>query len=258
LTLHLRPIAQVAVVAAGLLAALPPTAGAAAPDAGSVKLARAAESDFDRHTYAPAPEAQAFMRDRFWRMRTYAPYFDQRLAWYPDAWTYRDLYAIYRDGDLAREHPEWILRDAAGNKLYIPFDCGGGSCTQYAGDIGDPAFRAHWISRAKEQVSGYRGLFVDDVNLEPRVSDGHGEHRMPVDERTGRAMTAADWRRYMAEFTEEIRAALPDTEIVHNALWFAGHEDEAVQRQLRAATHIEIERGMNDPGLVAGGGQFGY
>ena len=60
----------------------------------------------------PAPGDQAFMRDRFWRMRTYAPYFDSRLAWYRNAWTYKDLYAIYEGESLANEHPEWILHDA--------------------------------------------------------------------------------------------------------------------------------------------------
>ena len=51
---------------------------------------------------------------------------------------------------------------------------------------------------------------------------------------------------------------MPDKEIVHNALWFAGHDDPAVQRQLHAATHVEIERGVNDAGITGGGGQFGY
>ena len=147
-----------------------------------------------------------------------------------DAWTYRDLYAVYRDDELAREHPEWILHDAAGRKLYIPFDCGGGTCTQYAGDIGDPAFRAHWIAEASDQAARYRGIFVDDVNLEPRVSNGQGDQVMPLDPRTGRTMTESDWRRYIAEFTEQIGRALPDKEIVHNSLWFAGHRDPSVQR----------------------------
>jgi hypothetical protein len=223
-----------------------------------VRFARAAEADFDRYTSSPSPTQANFMRDRFWRMRTYAPYFDERLSWFPEAWTYRDLYAVYQDSDLSRQHPEWILRDAGGRKLYIPFDCNGGSCTQYAGDIGDPAFRAHWIAEARDQAAHYRGIFVDDVNLEPRVSDGSGEQVMPLDERTGRTMTESDWGRYMADFTEEIARALPDKEIVHNALWFAGHQNPAVQRELRSATHIEIERGVNDPGLTGGGGQFGY
>ena len=234
------------------------SAEAAGPEAGSVRFTRAAEADFDRYTSSPSSAQATFMRDRFWRMRTYAPYFDERLSWYRDAWTYRDLYAVYRDDELARAHPEWILKDAAGRRLYIPFDCGGGSCTQYAGDIGNPAFRAHWIAEARAQAADYRGIFVDDVNLEPRVSDGQGDHVMPLDERTGRTMTEAAWRRYIADFTEEIAAAMPDKEIVHNALWFAGHDDPAVQRALRAATHVEIERGVNDPGLTGGGGQFGY
>ena len=240
------------------LVASPSSAEAAGSQAGSVKFTRAAEADFDRYTSSPSAGQATFMRDRFWRMRTYAPYFDERLSWYRDAWTYRDLYAVYRDDELAQAHPEWILEDAAGRRLYIPFDCGGGSCTQYAGDIGDPAFRAHWIAEARAQAADYRGVFVDDVNLEPRVSDGQGDHVMPLDERTGRTMTEAAWRRYIAEFTEEIAAAMPDKEIVHNALWFAGHDDPAVQRQLRAATHVEVERGVNDPGLTGGGGQFGY
>jgi hypothetical protein len=240
-----------------LIAMLAPQA-LASEDAGTVRLTRPAESDFDRHTLAPNPAQQAFMAQHFWRMRTYAPYFDERLSWFPNAWTYRDLYAIYRDDDLASEHPEWILRDASGDPLYIPFDCDGGSCTQYAGDIGNPHFRAHWIAEARQQAARYRGIFVDDVNLEFRVSNGAGADVVPRDPRTGAPMREADWRRYMAEFTEQVRAAMPNKEIVHNALWFTGTSDPFVRRQVDAATHVELERGVNDPGLTGGGGQFGY
>ena len=160
-----------------LIAMLAPQA-LASDDAGTVRLTRPAESDFDRHTLAPNPAQQAFMAEHFWRMRTYAPYFDERLSWFPNAWTYRDLYAIYRDDDLASSI-RWILRDASGDPLYIPFDCDGGSCTQYAGDIGNPHFRAHWIAEAKQQAARYRGIFVDDVNLEFRVSNGAGEDVVP-------------------------------------------------------------------------------
>ena len=31
------------------------------------------------------------MRAHYWRMLTYAPYFDSRVAWFPDAWVYKDL-----------------------------------------------------------------------------------------------------------------------------------------------------------------------
>src|SRR5205085_10818824 len=36
-----------------------------------------------------------------------------------------DVYAIYKDGALATQHPEWILRDQSGNELYIPYGCSG-------------------------------------------------------------------------------------------------------------------------------------
>ncbi|HEX5910703.1 MAG TPA: putative glycoside hydrolase [Thermoleophilaceae bacterium] len=231
---------------------------AASPEAGSVKFTRAAESDFDQFTKDPTAGEQESMRNRFWRMRTYAPYFDARLSWYKDAWTYKNLYAIYSDDAEAEAHSDQILKDANGNRLYIPFDCDGQKCTQYAGDFGDPAFRARWIAAAKEQSANYRGIFIDDVNMEVRVGNAKGEKVMPQDPRTGRTMTEADYRRYIAEFTEQIKAALPGKEIVHNALWFADHSDPSVRRELDAATHIELERGVNDDGLRGGNGQWSY
>lgn len=258
LSLIRPPVALALALALTVAAAAPAPAAAAGDSAGTIRFVRPAQSDFDRHTQAPSASERTFMRSNFSRMRTYAPYFDSRLSWYPEAWTYKDLYAIYRDSDLADAHPEWILRDRAGRKLYIPFDCGGESCTQYAGDVGNPAFRAHWIRAAVTQANGYRGLFVDDVNMEPRVSHGNGDLVMPQDPRTGATMSEADWRRYVAEFTEEIRRALPRQEIVHNALWFAGHDDRFVRRQLEAATHIELERGLNDGGLTGGDGFWSY
>src|SRR4029077_18757723 len=123
---------------------------------------------------------------------------------------------IYTGASLAAEHPEWILKDANGNRLYIPFGCRNGSCPQQADDIGNPAYRAWWIAQARTRVGkGYRGLFVDDVNLALKVGDGTGLAVPPRDARLGRAMTVTDWRQYMAEFTEQIRAALPGIEIVH-------------------------------------------
>ena len=83
------------------------------------------------------------MRDHYWRMRAYAPYFDTRLSWFPEARgsTRTPTRSIPARTPLDSEHPEWILKDAAGNKLYIPFGCSSGTCPQYAADIGNPAFR---------------------------------------------------------------------------------------------------------------------
>ena len=207
------------------------------------------------------------MRAHYARMRAYSPYFDSRLGWFPDAWAYQDAYAIYRTSSVATEHPEWILKDAQGNKLYIPFGCSGGVCPQYAADFGNAAFRDWWIRAAADKMAkGYRGLFVDDVNMEWRVGNGSGQFVAPQDPRTGATMTEANWRRYMAEFTEQTRQALPAKEIVHNALWFAGcgqtadscWSDPYIRRELLAADVIELERGVNDGGITGAGGRFGY
>lgn len=240
------------------LTLLTPSASAN-PAAGKTQFVQAAESDFDRFTKNPTTVERDWMNSRYWRMRAYAPYFDSRLSWFKDAWAYQDLYAIYPNDPIASQHPEWILRDAQGDPLYIPFGCGGGKCPQYAGDVGNPAFRAYWIQQARlKMAAGYRGLFVDDVNMELRVGDGSGREVAPRDPRTGATMSLATWRRYVAEFTESIRSAIPDKEIVHNAIWYSGYSDPSVQRELRAADVIELERGVNDSGITGGGGRYGY
>ena len=110
-----------------------------------------------------------------------------------------------------------------GSPLYVPYACEGGTCPQYAADIGDPAFREAWLEQTAEKLRhGYRGLYIDDVNLTPHVGDGTGQIVMPVDERTGATMTAADWNRYMADFVELVRKRFPSIEIVHNSLWWLG------------------------------------
>ena len=98
-------------------------ASAASADAGRANFMRSADSSFDAFTANPTSTQIAWMRAHYWRMRGYAPYFDSRLSWSPKAWVYQSAYAIYVGGNVARDHPDWILRDAAGNKLYIPFGC---------------------------------------------------------------------------------------------------------------------------------------
>ncbi|HSV04904.1 MAG TPA: putative glycoside hydrolase [Candidatus Binatus sp.] len=257
-----RLLALTLAVALPLLACQARLAAApTSPDsAGSVRFFRVANSAFDVVTRDPSLAAQRWMQQHYSRMLTYSPYFDSRLRWFPNAWVYKDLYAIYLGSALAQQHPEWILRDARGNALYIPFGCAGGSCPQYAGDVGSPAFRARWISDAGGLLAkGYLGLFVDDVNLLlSRVSDGSGQAVPPIDPRTGQQMTEADWQRYVADFTQAIAAAFPNAELVHNALWFAGHDAPDVARELESASVINLERGVNDPGIRGGAGPYGF
>jgi hypothetical protein len=226
---------------------------------GTVNFFVDARSDFDPWTAEPTPAQIQFMRTHYDRMQTYSPYFDDRLAWFPNAWVYRDSMAIKPAQDVFQEHPEWILRDAAGSQLYVDFDCGNGTCPQFAADIGNPAYRAWWIGEARRLINevGYRGIWVDDVNLEWRISNGRGERVIPLDPRTSQPMSLTDWRRYFAVFMEELRAALPGIEIAHNSIWYADF-DEFVERQIRASDYINIERGISDDGITPGNGKYGF
>jgi hypothetical protein len=238
--------------------------------AGELRFLRSATSAFDPQLLAAErdPELQRFWHGHYWRMRGYAPFYDRHTFDGSAPWTpppthvYRDLYAIYNNPSgrrLIAEHPDWVLRDAAGEVLYIQYDCSGRSCTQYAADVGSPGFRRHWIAGAARSLAqGYVGIHIDDVNMAFRVSDGAGRFTRPIDPRTGAPMADADWRRYVAEFTEQVRDAFPDTEIVHNAIWFVNREHPEVARAVDAADYIELERGATDPGLTAGAGKYGF
>ncbi len=226
--------------------------------AGSVRFVNDAASDFDRFTRAPSTSRKRWMRRHYYRQRVYSPYFDQRSRWFRRGWVYRDLYAIYKGSVLARRRPEWILRDEHGRRLYIPFDCNGSSCPQYAGDIGNPAFRRYWIRRARRALDdgSYAGLHVDDVNMALRVGNRDGEAVPPVDQRNGRPMTLTAWRRLVARFVTQIRSAFPHHEISHNPIWFVS-DDRWVRQAYDAADWINLEQGVTDDGLTEGDGRFG-
>ncbi len=202
------------------------------------------------------------MRENYYRIQAYSPYFDERLAWFPNAWEYEDAYKIKPDGDVVKEHPEWVLRDAAGNMLYIPYGCRNGSCPQYAADFGNPAFRKFWLDRLADSMrAGYIGIWVDDVNMKWRISDGSGKHVKPVDPRTGKEMQFADWQRYFAEFMEEVRERFPDAEIAHNVIFYAEPAEgrrEYLTRQTLAADYLNLERGVTDNGIVGGNGKYSF
>jgi hypothetical protein len=222
-------------------------------DAGTVRFVRDFGTSFE--PFVRTSRYARVLNQHVWRAYAYSPYFDERLSWFKDVWVYQDLQAIYPGSDWATQHPEWILRDAAGNPLYVPYGCSDGTCPQFAADIGDPAFREAWLEQTAEKLDqGYRGLYIDDVNLTPHVGDGNGEIVMPVDDRTGTTMTATDWNRYMAEFVELARRRFPSAEIVHNSLWWLGDSDPYIQRQQAAADYINLERGVNDAGITGGDG----
>jgi Hypothetical glycosyl hydrolase family 15 len=244
-------IRALSLLAAGVLV-LANTASAA-----PVPLVQHTGPAFDAVTNRPSASAAAWMRERYFRMVVFSPYFDSRLAWYGRGWVYKDLYAI-RPGS----HPEWILRDARGRRLYLDFGCARGRCPQWAADVTDPAYRAWWIAQARETLArGYRGLWIDDVNLNRSVSYGSGVPAVPVT--AAGELTEARWAQAVAAFAAEIRAALPEAEIVHNSVWYAARgdttpagADPSVRGQIAAADWINIERGCSDPGLTGGDGKW--
>jgi hypothetical protein len=203
-----------------------------------------------------------WMRDHWLRGIVEPGYWDSKISWYPNAWAYLDSYAIYNGSATASQHPDWILKDSAGRKLFIPFGCNGSSCPQYAADIGNPAWRQDYINRAKAVVAkGYKGIYADDVNLDMNVGNGSGQIVVPIDPRTGGSMSDSAWKSYFATFMEQLRSAIPGVEIVHNSVWFAGggqHDgtQPEIAREIKAADYVNMERGFNDGGLTGGTGTW--
>ena len=153
------------------------------------------------------------------------------------------------------------LQKPFGRKALHPLPCTGGTCPEYAGNIANAGFRQHWIEEAKATLAkGYKGLFIDDVNMEFNVSNGHEEPSPPIDPATGQLMTYTAWRQYMAQFIEQIRAALPNTEIIHNVVWFSDYPsriaDPYIQREIKSANGVYLERGADDAGLTGGNGPW--
>jgi hypothetical protein len=255
-----------AIAVAAALPILISTQPAAVITPGRVLLVKKTSPDFDSFTNAPNGVVQQWMRNNFWRMLVYSPSFDKKTSWYQAGWIYLDSYAIYRNPSngesLAGLHPDWVLRDDRNSTLYIPWGCDPAShtCPQYAADFSNPDFRQWWVDKAKSSLGRgkYKGLWIDDVNFDARISDGDGTPASPIDSRTGQPMTIDDWRRYFAEFLEKVRADLPDIEIVTNSIWFAGgsarDENIYVQRQIAASDLITVEHGVNDSGLTGGDG----
>jgi hypothetical protein len=253
------PFAIFALLASSALCAFPACV-TDTPDAGCVHFGERTGSDFDKFINGPS-STQQWISSHFWRVQTSPGWFDPNLTWYHGAWAYYDSYAIYNPSTLASQHPEWILRDGNGNKLFIPWGCSNGTCPQYAADISNQAYRDYWINNAKSIIAkGYKGLWIDDVNLFMQVGNGTGQRIAPIDPNTGLTMTDQAWEQYFADFMTEVRDALPNAEIVHNSIWSSGSgtpgSDPIVQQEIRAADYINRESGVSDAGLTGNDGYW--
>ena len=229
-------------------------------EAGRVHLFQDGDTSFERWVHSPGCARHVA---RYYRMRLYSPFADRCVqGGYRGALSYHDAQAIYpvelrpRRGDSRRTRrnrrllDRWILRDARGRRLHVPYDCRQGRCPQYAADIGNPRFRQRIVGKIRRVLKrGYRGVFFDDVNWNLNVSDGQGRPRTPINPRTGLPMTLDVWQRHMAKFVEEVRAAAGTREVMINSVWWrdeASLSDPQVLRGVSAATHYEMERGTDD------------
>jgi hypothetical protein len=165
--------------------------------------------------------------------------------------------------DVAKEHPDWIFHDAAGNPLFIPWGCDAAAgCPQFAADFSNPEFQQWWIDNTGAELARgqYRGVWIDDVNMDFRVGDSLGNSAIPMNTQTGAPMDETTWREDFADFMEQVRTALPSIEIAHNAIWYAGgaarQSDPNVQREILASDFVNIEHGVNDSGLTGGTGPW--
>ena len=97
---------------------------------------------------------------------------------------------------------------------------------------------------------GYKGFWIDDVNLAFRVSDGRGAFCAPF--LKGHSMDVAEWQENVTGCLRAYRLAFPDTEILHNSIWFAsgpsGTITPAVQQQIESCDYVNLERGVTERG----------
>jgi hypothetical protein len=226
----------------------------------------------DQYTNSPNISQQQWLNNNFDRMMVHSPYFDAKTAWYPNGWLYVNSYAIY-NSNLSNTTPndvlfsQYILRDGSGNKLYIPYECNVSihECSQFAADISNPNYITFFINNLAAELSkgNYKGIWLDDVDIQVdskgfiNISDGDGNKVMPFDSNTGTTMTASNWIKYFSDFTQAIRAAFPNKEILHNVVWYNGpygvrDNDPGIIKTIQSADYINIERGVNDSGLTGG------
>ena len=247
---------------------------------GAVLFERFADTPLNIYDAAPNAATQQWFSTLFFRMDTFAPFFNPNTSWYPNALLYQSVYGIAPADPIVQQHPDWIMHDGSGNLLWIPFDCDTVTCAHYAGDFSNPNFRAWWIANAGAALAnGYHGFLLDDVDMDMSACNAGFGEIPPIDYSTGQPMTPDVWRSEMAGFLEQIRQAFPGIEISHNSVWYANTAccfpdwatlldrdlDPNIQRQIAAADVIVKEMGIaSDPGLTGGTGiwslnsLFGY
>lgn len=197
---------------------------------------------------------QPWIASHFHRAELHRPHADQYLPWFNGGLVYFKSHAA---NGFAVPDPTWILKSATGQEARINWSGGGCNVCQPALDIGNPAVRTFLIGKAQAALAGpnnksFKGLWVDDVNMSLGLVSPTGQALVPRDPRTNQPMTNENWQKYMAEWMEALRAALPaSVEIYHNSkyYWDAWGNVAYTTRQIAASTGIHLEGGFTDGGL---------
>lgn len=210
-------------------------------------------ADSAESAFALDPTYQAWFQWRVSMMTGYTPWLDPALKFHRRVGAYLDAYAGYNNatlspgGENAPIQPNWILTDANGVRLSIPYGFANGAWPEYALNIKDPAVVAYICGRAQARKKlGYTVLLVDDMNLALRLTkstDPTGALVPPPNN------DACGFAEAMVELAEAIRAAVPGMAIIHNPIWFADARQDLIDRQIRACDFVNCERGFGDPGL---------
>lgn len=214
---------------------------------GKVRLARADSSDFNIFTSSLDSAVQQSVNQMFQRLLVYSPGFDSNKSWYDRGWAYTSLYGI-PVAEANATNDAYILRDQAGNRLYL-------EANVYAANILDQNYRTAFIDNAKTLVAkGYRGLFIDDVNLNYKIQNAAGTTAIAY--QNGTQISLGEWQTAVGLFAEAIRSALPQTEIVHNSVWSAdsagNYLSDSQTRVINSAQAQFIESGIHQTGLTGG------
>lgn len=214
---------------------------------GKVRFVKRAAPAFDQYS---TQAYSTWLNQKLWRFQVSDDFFRDKTSWYQRGWVYFNSFGIWPDDPQAAT---WGLKTASGDDVYLKYGYEDGAADRRAGDITNPAFRAARIAELKELLThGYKGAWIDDVNLDLDLINRAGTAvAMPYSPWLGRTMTAADWRIAMTVFMEEIRAAIPDKELMHNAVWFHGRVGTSrayhpeVDRLIASADYVNKEWGIN-------------
>lgn len=107
---------------------------------------------------------RTWLNSKAWRMHMFSPSGNPATSWFSGGMVYYQLYTI--DTATAAAHPTWVLRDQNNQPLYAAD--GATPHNLVAGNIFDPGYRQYQIDRVNALFSNsaYRGLWLDNVNLE--------------------------------------------------------------------------------------------